>query len=148
MLGHCPCAVLSLWNSVFTLDVRHRFALNRMLPADDAPLQHLSGGQLQNNAQSQHHLSPLDRHQTSSTHSAALHPSHVHADFTLAEFPHLTKRLRVPSGCSLGHLDHDCLPGSVFVKILQRPIGCSLLSGAEREERERERERVDVEGVR
>lgn len=27
----------------------------------------------------------------------------------------------------MSHLDHNCLPGSVFVKILQRPIGCLLL---------------------
>lgn len=41
---------------------------------------------------------------------------------------------------SLGHLDHDCLPGSVFVEILQRSIGCLLLKGTQQEEGRVERE--------
>lgn len=41
---------------------------------------------------------------------------------------------------SLGHLDHDCLPGSVFVEILQRSIGCLLPKGTKQEEGGEERD--------
>lgn len=41
---------------------------------------------------------------------------------------------------SLGHLDHDCLPGSVFVEILQRSIGCLLPKGTKQEEGREERD--------
>lgn len=43
--------------------------------------------------------------------------------------------------CSLGHLDHYCLPGSVFV--LQRSVGCLLLRKQNRERKVGER--LDVE---
>lgn len=31
------------------------------------------------------------------------------------------------AACSLGHLDHDCLPGSIFVVVLQCAVGYLLL---------------------